>query len=434
MKSVDSIALAVVAFCLAASCANDDQGDGGEEPVTDDDGGVLVDSGYGDVVTGTSDGGGAHDSGTGGHGDAGAKDSGSGTDAYVPPRDSGGSDTGSTCSGAGQLYCAGTCVFADGDPNNCGACGHSCQGQACDQGACAPITLSTAFVAVGGIAQDATNVYFVGADGTLKSVPKAGGATSTITTDLAGPIGVAVDATSAYVTCQGSGLVVKVALAGGAKTTLATNQPGPMAIVTNGTNVYWTTYGSGAANGTVMMCAATGCNNTPTLVAGQIQLPPANQYGPHTGLALDGASIYWSHFGGGGEVRKAPLAGGANQTLMSQIGFAYGLSLTNTTLAVAVFGGSGQILTGPVTGGSKLLVGNQAFPISSAVSEEAVYWTFYNPQSSGGAQVMKCPLSGCANKAQVLSRSSIQPSEGIVVDGSNVYWLSNDGNVYKTPR
>jgi hypothetical protein len=97
------------------------------------------------------------------------------SDAQTPPADSG-----PTCNDKGQRMCAGACVDTLTDPHDCGACGHDCGGLTCTNGSCDPIALSNAFVAWGGIAQDDSTIYFTGADGTLKSVPKSGGATRTI--------------------------------------------------------------------------------------------------------------------------------------------------------------------------------------------------------------------------------------------------------------
>jgi hypothetical protein len=414
---------------LTPNCANDAADTSG----ADDDGG-LPDDDAGLVNPGQGSDAGpppGKDGGKDGGYDSGSTDSGGPPDSSPPP-DASNNDSGQTCSGAGQILCNGACIDGQNDSNNCGACGHSCQG-ACSQGACTAVVLSSQFTPLGGIAQDANTIYFVGGDGTLKSVPKVGGATTTIASGLASPIGVTLDATNAYVTEQGANQVTTIALAGGAKSPLATGQGQPTAITTDGTYVYWMTYGSGALNGTVMRCANAGCGNAPTLLAGQIYFAPPQSYGPVTGIAVDSASVYFGNNANGGELRKVPLAGGVSQQLVGSLGIPMGISLTGTTVAVATLGASGQILAASTSGGSTLLAGSQPFAVSAATTTTDVYWTFYNPQSINGAQVMKCPLAGCSNKPQVMARN-IQPAEGIVADGTSIYWLSNDGTVLKTPR
>lgn len=351
-----------------------------------------------------------------------SNDSGTSTDA--PP----------TCNIQGQLFCSGQCVDVLSNPLHCGACGHNCMGQACSGGVCAPITLSSQFVPLGGIAQDATTIYFVGGDGALRSVPKAGGTTNTIATGLATPIGVGVDATSAFVANQGTSSIVKVDLATGTKSTLASAQANPVGVVVSGGVVYWNTYGSGAGNGTVMKCAASGCNDQPTQVAWGIQIPSPQNFGPIIGLSVDSTSVYWANLNNTGEVRKTALNG--NLTTSTQVFTGLGLpggvaSSGSGHLLVNIVGNGTQVWTdGP--SGQSFLVGNQMFPVGSAVTDTDAYWTFYNPNWSNGAQVAKCPLTGC-NSVQVLA-TGIQPAEGIVVDAAHVYWLSNDGTVMKTPR
>jgi hypothetical protein len=290
--------------------------------------------------------------------------------------------------------------------------------------------LSTDFAPWGGIAQDASTIYFVSADGKLKSVPKAGGVTSTIAGGLLTPVGVAVDATSAYVTEYIGNQVTRIALATGAREVLATAQGRPEAIAVGGGYVYWTTYGTGAANGTLMRCATSGCAQTPTALATRLQLTAADSFGPMTNLVLDATSVYWSDGSGSGQVRAAPLAGGNAVQLIGALGFSLGLALSRDTLAVTVLGSSGQVLTGPTTGGSSLLAGNQPFAVSVAMVDNDVYWTLWNPSAANGEQVRKCSIGG---KPQVLARG-VQPAGGVVADANSVYWLSNDGTVLKTAR
>ena len=113
-----------------------------------------------------------------------------------------------------------------------------------------------------GIAVDATNVYWVNAGsvgtGSLMKVPVNGGNAQTLASGLDDPTGLAIDATSAYVTLGFSslgsqGAIIKVPLAGGAVTTLASGQNQPSGIAVDATSVYWTTVANEAtAGGTIM--------------------------------------------------------------------------------------------------------------------------------------------------------------------------------------
>jgi hypothetical protein len=62
------------------------------------------------------------------------------------------------CSG---MTCGGSCVNTSSDPNNCGACGHSCHGGPCAGGQCQPLVVYDSTNArIGAIAVDTTHVYF----------------------------------------------------------------------------------------------------------------------------------------------------------------------------------------------------------------------------------------------------------------------------------
>jgi len=100
--------------------------------------------------------------------------------------------------GAGLSCCAGECVDETDRIDNCGVCGHSCEGQPCISGFCLPIPLAKN-ISAQYIAADDTNVYAMElkATGTLLSIPIAGGAVSTLVKPTqSGPM--AVDATSVY--------------------------------------------------------------------------------------------------------------------------------------------------------------------------------------------------------------------------------------------
>jgi len=108
-------------------------------------------------------------------GDAGGS---SGTDATIPGDGASGSDSGADgladgpmiqCDG-GLTACGPSCIDTHGDPKNCGACGHDCQGGQCQQGACQPVVIASGFMGTtdaGGtiaptyIAVDANDVYWL---------------------------------------------------------------------------------------------------------------------------------------------------------------------------------------------------------------------------------------------------------------------------------
>jgi hypothetical protein len=376
--------------------------------------------------------------------DAGRAD-GSKKDATSPgdgasPVDSGSRDTGfdtsTACFVQGQMFCGGRCIDVQSDALNCGTCGRSCMGQPCAEGACTPITLSSTFVAWGSLAQDVDTLYFTNSDGTLRSVPKAGGPTRTIADGLGSPIGLGVDATYAYISDSAANKILKIALSNGAVTDLVTNQSGPQALVVDATNVYWVNYGVGAENGSIMMCAKTGCNNAPTKYFGRLILPPAGgQSGAMSSLAVGDTYVYYGSVIGNGEVHRAPIAGGPDETVFSDVGPPGALVTGNGTLAFLTWGTAGKVrIAAQGAATSSIVAVDINSPLALAMTDTDLYWTMEEPRRANGGQVFKCPRSGCVVDGPQLLAKGTQSSGAIVVDAANVYWLSNDANVYRTPR
>ena len=99
------------------------------------------------------------------------------------------------------------------------------------------------------VALDGQNVYFstLTPSGSIVKVPKAGGATVTLASNLASPDGLAVDATHAYFTTYDDGQVAKVPVGGGNVVVLAFGQSSPDGIVVDATHVYWANNVDGGA-------------------------------------------------------------------------------------------------------------------------------------------------------------------------------------------
>ena len=155
------------------------------------------------------------------------------------PDTDGGGNGGSLSSasiGAGGTLCADLAS----DAENCGVCGHSCQGGACQKGQCQPVVLASGQTPRE-IAVDATSVYWTSyADGAVMKVAIGGGAPTLLASGQKDPFAIAVDAASVYWTNLGDGTVMKVAIGGGDPTVLASGQISATGIAVKAGRVYWT--------------------------------------------------------------------------------------------------------------------------------------------------------------------------------------------------
>jgi hypothetical protein len=175
------------------------------------------------------------------------------------------------CPASEPTYCSGSnaCIDTSSDANNCGTCGHSCQGAACSGGLCKPILIGKVPNPNGygiGIAVSPTSVYFT--DGNGGTGPDGGligghlwscplsGCPVTLTPLLsafnyAGMV--AYDGASGNVAVSDNNNGRLWIVNGGASSPYNTGAPG--AITTDGTYFYWTDFNGASrmviAGGTV---------------------------------------------------------------------------------------------------------------------------------------------------------------------------------------
>jgi hypothetical protein len=148
-----------------------------------------------------------------------------------------------TCSGK---VCGGTCVHPATDPNHCGDCGRRCE-DTCANGTCIATVLAPApgaapGVTAGGLAVDATSVYWTSPDlGTVNKVGLAGGNSVVLATDQGKVAGLAVDATSVYWTSTDNGTVMKAHLDGQSPMIIDSSVTMPGQLALDADAIYWAT-------------------------------------------------------------------------------------------------------------------------------------------------------------------------------------------------
>jgi hypothetical protein len=295
-----------------------------------------------------------------------------------------------------------------GDPANCGRCGHSCGGGACNGGkTCDPVALLTGVHGVTVLAIDGTSVYFE-LNGAIKSCPLAG-------CDGGAPFAIAAGAIVIDIAAAGGNIYwTNGGTAPGVEYCQTTGCPGgtglaladsgaPGGIALDGVNVYWVESKSG---GRVLSCALTGCPNAKLVTTGTF---------PYD-VALDGPVVYFTNSTSPGDIASCAKTGCGTPTVVAPG--------PNGTLYVAVARGNvyfndslGNVLMCPVTGcggGAPAVVASGISPNDLAADDASVYFV------NGNAGIQLCPLAGCGDAGP----TSLSDASGthLVVDDNFVYW------------
>jgi hypothetical protein len=302
------------------------------------------------------------------------------------------------CSAAFPTTCSGVCVDTTSDKENCGSCGHPCQGGTCVGSQCQPVVV-----------------------GMFSDTP----------TDFA------IDLNFAYAVINGAanaGLVEKCALTGCASGAgvVASGQPQYMlSVTTSSAGVFWT--GLESSGGSAAGCAPATCAN------GVVTYLTSPSEQPYT-IAADGTNVYYSLLNNNSGVgfqgiQTCPVGGCPSSGPTTFAGGNAPYALTPYFLADA----AGFVFWTDALDPSSLkkcsVNGCAGTPANLATSPSSdfyqhvvadaanVYWL---DQTSDVAY--ECPITGCPGGAPIPLGTA---ASALAIDSSNVYWAGSGPSLVK---
>jgi len=222
------------------------------------------------------------------------------------------------------------------------------------------------------------------------------------------PWALAVGADAAFVTSAESpnGRVVRIPLDGSPAVVIAAGLDSPMSIAVHGDEVFF-----GAA-GQLWRLADDG-SAPPVEVASSGESTPI-------GIAFDATHVYWTESSSAGAVRRAPLAGGATETIAEGDPNPAGLVVRGGR-AYWTVQGTGEVRSANVDGTNLVtFAADQSSPsIGLAANDDSLFWF---TDGDFPPKVMKAPLAGGA-PVSLGSATTLELgySSSVVVIGPHIY-------------
>lgn len=264
--------------------------------------------------------------------------------------------------------CAGEPVYLQDDPENCGWCGHSCLGGTCQDGFCQPRRLVSSPTMSKGVAFDARQLYWIGAEGKLWAVDLETGATKELFTSDEPMRELAADRGSLYFATNRG--IARVSQRDGSLHMLACGTQAT-SIAVDGVNVFWLD-----VEGTLHRVAKDGSSSDTHVLANR----PVDPFSPD--FWLDGDSVYWTRPDG---IYRSSKDLGSEERFLSAT-LEAGMHYAHDGAHVYWAWPNGAIYRGDKTGESYGIVTDTVGLNALLVDEHFVYWS---SSSSGISKALK---------------------------------------------
>jgi hypothetical protein len=305
------------------------------------------------------------------------------------------------------------------DPNNCGACLHSCLGGACLNGRCQPVTLASQ-VQTYDLAVDGDTV-FATAGGSVGSVPKAGGTFGLIGPASNGSLNLVIAGGRIYwddlvlSSFPGGDRILSMPVGGGAAQSEREDAYYPCGFAANATDLFWQEYeqkriykrplaggdavalmdvGKGcavAADASLVVWIDVGAALTQTgrvlaatpaafAAGGPIMTVVERQFEPGD-VALSPDHVYWVEQGDyyetykNGILKRAPRAGGDPEWLIENLWQPIAVAV-DATYVYTLEQGNRRVWRMPIAGGTpEIIAQTPGTPVALAQDEQAIYFS-----------------------------------------------------------